>query len=66
MLIEAGENLLLPAVVTALHFIDSALFKPNYYTGRAIRKVMGGGAGEAEKKYSRNGKLNEKKFMHAN
>ena len=31
MLIEAGENLLLPAFVTALHFIDSALFKSNYY-----------------------------------
>ena len=31
MLIEAGENLLLPAFVTALHFIDSVLFKPNYY-----------------------------------
>lgn len=31
MFIEAGENLLLPAFVTALHFIDSALFKSNYY-----------------------------------
>ena len=26
----------------------------------------GGGAGEVQKKYSRKGKLNEKKFMHAN
>ena len=26
----------------------------------------GGGAGEVPKKYSRKGKLNEKKFMHAN
>ena len=34
--------------------------------GRTIRKLMGGGAGEVQKKYSRKGKLNEKKFMHAN
>ena len=33
--------------------------------GRTIRKLMGG-AGEVQKKYSRKGKLNEKKFMHAN
>ena len=34
--------------------------------GRTIRKLMGGGgAGEVQKKYSRKGKLNEKKFMHA-
>ena len=26
----------------------------------------GGGAGEVQQKYSRKGKLNEKKFMHAN
>ena len=26
----------------------------------------GGGGGEVQKKYSRNGKFNEKKFMHAN
>ena len=26
----------------------------------------GGGAGEVQKKYSRKGKLNEKKFVHAN
>ena len=26
----------------------------------------GEGAGEVQKKYSRKGKLNEKKFMHAN
>ena len=26
----------------------------------------GGGAGEVQKKYSRKGILNEKKFMHAN
>ena len=25
-----------------------------------------GGGGEVQKKYSRNGKFNEKKFMHAN
>ena len=35
--------------------------------GRTIRKLIGGeGAGEVQKKYSRKGKLNEKKFMHAN
>ena len=34
--------------------------------GRTIRKLMGGGGtGEVQKKYSRKGKLNEKKFMHA-
>ena len=37
------------------------------YKGRTIRKRMGGGgAGEVQKEYSRKGKLNEKKFMHAN
>ena len=36
--------------------------------GRNIRKVMGGGGGRAKYKkiYSCKGKLNEKKFMHAN
>ena len=34
--------------------------------GRTIRKLMGGGGGEVQKKYSRKGKLNEKRFMHAN
>ena len=34
--------------------------------GRTIRKFMGGGGGEVQKKYSRKGKLKEKKFMHAN
>ena len=38
----------------------------NLIKGRTIRKLMGGGAGEVQKKYSRKGKLNEKKFMHAN
>ena len=33
--------------------------------GRTISKLMVG-AGEVQKKYSRKGKLNEKKFMHAN
>ena len=33
--------------------------------GRTIRKLMGGRA-QYKKKYSRKGKLNEKKFMHAN
>ena len=36
--------------------------------GRTIRKLMGGGggAGEVQKKNSRKGKLNEKKFLQAN
>ena len=33
--------------------------------GRIIRKLMGGGGGRSTKKYSRKGKLNETKFMHA-
>ena len=33
--------------------------------GRTIRKLMGG-AGEVQKKNSRKGKLNEKKFLHVN
>ena len=33
--------------------------------GRTIRKLMGG-AGEVQKKNSRKGKLNEKKFLQAN
>ena len=34
--------------------------------GRTIRELMGGGGGgRSTKKYSRKGKLNEKKFMHA-
>ena len=36
------------------------------FGGRTIRKLIGGGAGEVEKKYSRKVKLNEKKFMPAN
>ena len=38
--------------------------------GRTIKKLMGGGGGggggRSTKKYSRKGKLNEEKFMHAN
>ena len=39
------------------------------YEGRTIRKLMGGGGeggGRSTEKYSCKGKLNEKKFMHAN
>ena len=35
-----------------------------FANGRTIRKLMGG-AGEVQKKNSRKGKLNEKKFLHA-
>ena len=31
-----------------------------------LENLWGGGAGEVQKKYSRKGKLNEKKFVHAN
>ena len=31
-----------------------------------LENLLGGGAGEVQKKNSRKGKLNEKKFMHAN
>ena len=34
--------------------------------GRTIRKLMGAGGGEVQKKNSRKRKLNEKKFLHAN
>ena len=35
--------------------------------GQTIRKLMGGGGeGKVQKKYLRKGKLNKKKFMHAN
>ena len=36
--------------------------------GRAVRKLIGGGGwgGRSTKKYSRTGKLNEKKLLHAN
>ena len=35
--------------------------------GRSIRELMGGGGGgRSTKKNSRKGKLNEKKFLHAN
>ena len=31
-----------------------------------LENLCGGGGGEVEKKYSRKGKLNEKRFKHAN
>ena len=42
--------------------MDRRVFPPK---GRTIRKLMGG-AGEVQKKNSRKGKLNEKKFLQAN
>ena len=33
---------------------------------RPLEKLWGGGAGEVQKKNSRKGKLNEKKFLQAN
>ena len=43
-------------------YMDRRVFPPK---GRTIRKLMGG-AGEVQKKNSRKGKLNEKKFLQAN
>ena len=39
----------------------------SYFRDRPLENLAGGGgAGEVQKKYSHKGKLNEKKFMHAN
>ena len=38
----------------------------SYFMNWPLENLAGGGAGEVQKKYSRKGKLNEKKFMHAN
>jgi len=44
--------------------VQCAFYYP--YKGRTVRKLMGGGgSGRSTKKYSRKGKLKEKKFMHA-
>ena len=50
---------------------EERVTKPEHYQSEAIRdgplaNLWGGGAGEVQKNYSRKGKLNEKKFMHAN
>ena len=43
------------------------MYKSLRTKGRTTRKLIGGGGGRSTKKrYSRKGKLNEKKFMHAN
>ena len=42
-------------------FIDVFPFK-----GWTIRKLMGSGVGEVQRKYVRKGILSGKKFMHAN
>ena len=54
-----------PEISISVEFLCCPASDPK---GRTIRKLMGGGrgAGEVQKKYSRKGKLNEKKFMHAN
>ena len=47
------------------HFVFAAVAVVDA-KGRTIRKLKGGrGKGEVQKKYSRKGKLDEKKFMHA-
>ena len=51
-------------------FLISAFRRMGDCKGRTIRKLMGGGggggAGEFQKKNSRKGKFNLKKFLHAN
>ena len=45
----------------------SFLKKLSTFKGPNVRKLIGaGGGGEVQKKYSRKGKLNEKKIMKAN
>ena len=61
--------------VACLHTLTQTLLSANQSArtilvikvpkGRTIRKLVGG-AGEVQKKYSRKGKLTEKKFVHAN
>ena len=58
--------------------IDTCPLKPHGANHRNAKEIFllrdgplenlwgGGGAGEVQKKYSRKGKLNEKKFMQAN
>ena len=38
----------------------------SYFRDGPLQNLGGGAAGEVQKKYSHKGKLNEKKFMHAN
>ena len=58
-LFSQAKSLKKPLLLAFSHLEEVCLHK-----GRTIRKLMGGG--EVQKKYSRKGKLNEKKFMHAN
>ena len=36
------------------------------FRDKPLENLRGGGAGEVQKKFLRKGKLNEKKFLHAN
>ena len=51
---------------STLNYLALHKFNPGATKGRTIRKLMGGGGAKYKKKYSRKGKLNEKKFLHAN
>ena len=42
------------------------LKKLSTFKGPTVRKLIGAGGGEVQKKYSLKGKLNEKKIMKAN
>ena len=64
-LISAGALIRINTVLRGI----AAFLEEKLGRGRTIRKLMGGGgggAGEVQKKNLRKGKLNEKKFMHAN
>ena len=62
-----ARRLLLSSRVSPL-VINLFTIRERVFQGRTIRKLMGGGggAGEVQKKYSRQGKLNDKKFLHTN
>ena len=67
------SSLIVYGTVLVVHFFVTSAqsktavseLKDTLSKGRTIRKLMGG-AGEVQKKNSRKGKLNEKKFLHAN
>ena len=58
--------LLIRVKYLALSWLTVVNTQSQFLRGWTIRKLMGGEAGEVQKKYSRKAKLNEKKFMHAN
>ena len=65
---DLKDDLSLPMVgVSILHKKIVLILLISCAKGQSIRKLIGGGgAGEVQKKYSRKGKLNEKKILHTN